>query len=65
MGYRDSQPPIELSWLPPAVPEALEVFNLVEVRNERPKAVPDALNRGSHVRPIATGPASGDETLIV
>jgi hypothetical protein len=65
MAYADSQPPIELSWLLPAVPEALVVFDLVEGRIERSKAVPDALDRGSHVHPIAIGATSRDETLIV
>jgi hypothetical protein len=52
-------------WLLPAVPEGGVVFDLVEGRIERSKAVPDALDRGSHVRPKAIGAASRDETLIV
>ena len=54
-----------VSGWPPAVPEALVVFGLVEGRIERSKAIPDALDRGSHVRPIAVGAASRDETLIM
>ena len=54
-----------VSGWPPEVPEALVVFDLVEGWIERSKAIPDALDRGSHVRPIAGGAFSRDETLIV
>src|SRR5260370_21570238 len=59
------EPPVDLGWLLPAVPEAVVVFGLVEGRIERSKAVPYALDCVSHVRPITVFAASRDETLIV
>lgn len=52
-------------WLLPAVPKAEIVFDLVEAWVERSELVSDALDQGSHIRPIAIGPVSTDETLIV
>ena len=51
--------------LPPAVPEAGVVFDLVAGRVEVAKLVSDTLDRGPHIRPITIGAASGDEALIV
>ena len=65
MNAKDTRWTRVVSGWPPEVPEALVVFGLVECRIEHMKAVPDALDRGSHVRPIAVGAASRDETLIV
>jgi hypothetical protein len=50
---------------PPAVPEAGVALDLVEGRVNGAKLVSDSLDCGPHIRPIAIGPASGDEALIV
>src|SRR5258708_27787537 len=55
----------DLSWLPPAVPEAAVIFDLVEGRVEAAELVPDTLDGGPHIGPIAVGTVSGDEPLIV
>src|SRR6266702_1460588 len=58
-------PPAGSVRLLPAVPETAVIFDLVEGRIEAAELVPDALDDGPHIAPIAVGPASGDETLIV
>ena len=65
MNAKDERWTQVVSGWPPEVPEALVVFDLVEGRIERSKAIPDALERGSHVRPIAVGASSRGETLIL
>src|SRR3982074_2316555 len=47
----DSQSPIELGWLLPAVAEARVVFDLVEGGVAGAKLDPNALDHGSHVTP--------------
>jgi hypothetical protein len=47
------------------IPEAGIAFDLVEGRVEGAKLVSDTLDHGPHIRPIAIGPASGDEAHIV
>src|SRR4029077_2239720 len=49
----------------PTVPETAVIFDLVEGRVEAAELVPDTLDDGPYIAPIAVGPASGDETLIV
>src|SRR5258708_35633572 len=58
-------PPVDLVRLLPTIPEAAVIFDLVEGRVAAAELVPDTLDGGPHIGPIAVGPISGDETLIL